>query len=550
MTNVMNINNAGERILFDTSDANKQTAINNANELTNISNNIVNKQMDISNISEHMSTDRHADKITHKMEFNIVEEKKWKRNGLVYQILMSLCANVVIMGPMMSFGYSAVAEPVMTAPKTDDLQLDAVQANWMATASALSIPFGSLILSLVMSRGRKIGLFVTSLISLTGWVTICMSNSYEQILIGRIITGISGGLSVISTTLYVVEIAETKWRDTMLAWVCISGNLAILIVYIFGYIFKDNWRLIAMMCALFPAMAIVLILLVIPETPLWLRDQNRPEEALKIMKKFRGIPKDQPAPAKVLFELKPRLQKKNQNLLRHLIKKSSLVPFVIMVSFFFFQQFSGIYVVIYNAVGIMDKSGIQIDPYIGAILIGVARFIATLVVAGLAKKFGRRFPSIISGIGITIFTSGLSLYLFLIENGTVISDNGIIPVACMMLYVFTSTLGYLVIPFVMVSEIYPSKVKDVLSGLSVAIGYIFSAITIKTYPDMLRLMSMQGLFLFFAIVSLIGVIFIFLFLPETKGKTLREIEDMFSKKKVFELPVEGVVGKETSNTTL
>jgi len=198
----------------------------------------------------------------------------------------------------------------------------------------------------------------------------------------------------------------------------------------------------------------------------------------------------------------------------------------------------------------MDKSGIQIDPYIGAILIGIARFIATLVVAGLAKKFGRRFPSIISGIGVTIFTSGLSLYLFLIENGTVISDNGIIPIACMMLYVFTSTLGYLVIPFVMVSEIYPSKVKDVLSGLSVTIGYIFSAITIKTYPDMLRLMSMQGLFLFFAIVSLIGVIFIFLFLPETKGKTLREIEDMFSKKKVFELPVEGVVGKETSNTTL
>jgi len=63
----MDINNAGERILFDTSDANKQTAINNANELTNINNNIVNKQMDISNISEHMSTDRHADKITHKV---------------------------------------------------------------------------------------------------------------------------------------------------------------------------------------------------------------------------------------------------------------------------------------------------------------------------------------------------------------------------------------------------------------------------------------------------------------------------------------------------
>lgn len=185
----------------------------------------------------------------------------------------------------------------------------------------------------------------------------------------------------------------------------------------------------------------------------------------------------------------------------------------------------------------MDKSGIQLDPYIGAILIGVARLIGSLA-SGVSRKFGRRILSIVSGIGMTIFMSGLSLYLFLIKNGTVISDNGIIPAACMTLYIFTSTLGYLVIPFVMVGEIYPSKVKDILSGLSVAIGYLFSAITVKTYPDMLRLMSIEGVFLFFAIISLVGVLFIFLFLPETKGKTLREIEDIFSKKKVFELPAE------------
>jgi len=198
----------------------------------------------------------------------------------------------------------------------------------------------------------------------------------------------------------------------------------------------------------------------------------------------------------------------------------------------------------------MDKSGIRVDPYIGAILTGVARLIASLLTAGVSRKYGRRIPSLVSGIGMTISMSGLSLYLFLIENGTVISDNGVTPVVCMMLYVFTSTLGYLIIPYIMVGEIFPSKVKDVLSGLSVAISYLLSAITIKIYPDMLRLMSMQGLFLFFAIISLVGVVFIFLFLPETRGKTLREIEDMFSKKKVFELPVERIVGEETSNTTL
>ncbi|XP_050450136.1 facilitated trehalose transporter Tret1-2 homolog isoform X1 [Cataglyphis hispanica] len=540
MANIIDINNRRT----DINDANEQTDFNNANELTDV-NNTINAQIDVINTNGQKSTC-----VEIKMEPSVDEEKKWERDGTIYQVLMSLCANVVVLGPAMGFGYSAVAEPAMTAPKTDDLQLDADQANWMATVSALGTPFGCLISSLVMGRGRKISLLVTSLISLAGWVTIYMSNSYEQILVGRTISGISTGMASVPTTVYSAEIAGPKWRGTMVTWTSITTAVGVLIVYIFGYIFKDDWRLVALMCALFPVVAIALILLAVPESPLWLRDQNRPDEALEIMKKFRGVPKDQPAPAELLFELKPRVQKKNQNLLQHLIKRSSLVPFAIMLMYFFFQQFSGIFIVIYNAVDIMDKSGIQVDPYIGAVLIGIARFLTSLLTAGVSRKYGRRIPSLISGVGMTIFMGVLSLYLYLAENGTVMSDNGVTPVACMMLYIITSTLGYLVIPFAMVGEVFPSKVKDILSGVTVAIGYIFSAITVKTYPDMLRLMSMHGVFLFFAIISFIGVVFILLFLPETKGKTLREIEDMFCKKKVFELPAEGVVGERVASNAV
>ncbi|XP_012533979.1 facilitated trehalose transporter Tret1-2 homolog isoform X2 [Monomorium pharaonis] len=481
-----------------------------------------------------------------QMEPGVTEEKKWERAGTTYQILMALCANVVVLGPAMGFGYSAVAEPAMRWPEDkNDLVLDANQANWMATVSALGTPLGCLLSSVVMGRGRKISLLVTSLISLAGWLTIYMSNSYVQILIGRSISGISTGMASVPTTVYAAEIAGPKWRGTMVTWTSISIALGVLIVYIFGYILPSDWRLVALLCALFPLCAIALTALIVPESPLWLRDRNRPEEALEIMKKFRGIPKDQPAPAEVLFELKPRPQKKNQNILKHLVKRSSLVPFGIMLSYFFFQQFSGIFVIIYNAVGIMEKSGVKVNPYLGAVLIGVARFIASLLTAGVSRKFGRRIPSMISGVGMTIFMGGLSLYLYLAENGTVMADGGVVPVICMAMYIFTSTLGYLVVPFAMVGEVFPSKVKDILSGMTVAIGYLFSAATVKTYPDMESQMGMHGVFLFFAIVSLVGAIFILMFLPETKGKTLREIEDMFSrKKKVFELQsAEGMVGE-------
>lgn len=308
------------------------------------------------------------------------------------------------------------------------------------------------------------------------------------------------------------------------------------------FVLKDDWRLMALMCGIFPVVSMVLTLLAMPESPLWLRDQNRPEDALEIMKRFRGVPKDQPAPAELLFELKPQPKKKNQNLLNHLMKRNSLVPFVIMNIYFLLQQFCGTFLVTYNVVTIMEKSGILIDSHIGAILVGAARLLASLLAAEVCRKFGVRIPSMISGIGMTIFIGGLSLYLFLAERGTVISDKGIIPTTCIMLYIFTNTLGFLTIPFSMVGEIFPSKVRDILSNLTVAISYLVGAINVKIYPNMLRLMHMYGLYFFFGIVSFIGLIFVILFLPETKGKTLSEIEDMFSKKEVFELSAEGVVG--------
>jgi len=302
-------------------------------------------------------------------------------------------------------------------------------------------------------------------------------------------------------------------------------------LFCFFFLLKDDWRLMALMCAIFPLCGIVLIFLVVPESPLWLRDQNQPDRALKIMKKFRGIPKDQPAPAEILFELKPRPQTKNNNLLKNLGKRSALVPFGIMLSFFFFQQFSGIFVVIYNAVAIMAVSGVQIDPFLGAVLIGVGHFIASVLTAGVAQKFGRRITSMISGIGMTIFMGGLSLYLFLAYKGTVMTDNGVVPVICMVMFIFIGTLGYLAMPFAMVGEVFPSKVKDILSGVTVGAGYLFSALMNKIYPEMAKMWGMYGVFLFFTIVSLVGAIFILLFLPETKGKTLSELEDMFVKKK-------------------
>ncbi|XP_054007576.1 facilitated trehalose transporter Tret1-2 homolog [Hylaeus anthracinus] len=467
---------------------------------------------------------------TAKMEPDVDEAKRREKKGVTYQIIMALCANSSVLGPAMAFGYSAVALDPLMAP-TSDIKIDKVQANWIATVTALGIPFGCILSSYTMRRGRKLSLLITSIVSVAGWIVIYTSGSYQQILVGRIISGIATGSASVPATVYSAEVASPKWRATMVTWTSVAIAIGVLIVYIFGYLFKDNWRLVALMCALFPLVSGALTLAVVPETPIWLRDRGRLDQALESLKRFRGIPKNTSPTSELLQELRQRPQKKKQNLLKHLLKRNALMPFGIMLAYFFFQQFSGIFVVVYYAVDIIRSAGITIDPYLGAVLIGFTRLVGSVLVACLSGKFGRRIPSIVSGSGMTIFMGILSVYLVMEDRGYVIKDGGVIPVVCVLVYIFSSTLGFLVVPFAMVGEVYPAKVKEVLTGLTTCVGYIFSSVTVKTYPDMEAAMGRHGVFIFFTVLSLAGTLFVVFFLPETKGKTLTEIEEMFSRKK-------------------
>ncbi|KAK9293442.1 hypothetical protein QLX08_011619 [Tetragonisca angustula] len=458
------------------------------------------------------------------------EERRREKKGVIYQIIMSLCANSSVLGPSMAFGYSGVALQPLMSP-TSDVKINKVQANWIATATALGIPLGCILSSYTMRRGRKLSLLITSVISFIGWFVIYLAGTYEQILVGRIISGIATGTASVPATVYSAEVASPKWRSTMATWTSIAIAIGVLIVYIFGYAFKDNWRLVALMCAMFPVVSAVLTLAIVLETPIWLRDRGRLDEALQALKKFHGVPKDAPPPPHLYQELKPRPQERKQNFMKHMAKRSAMLPFVIMIGYFFFQQFSGIFVIVYYAVNIVQSAGVTIDPNLGAVLIGLTRLLGSILVACVSKKLGRRKPSIVSGAAMTIFMGALSVYLLAKDKGYAINDGGLVPVICILMYIFGSTLGFLVIPFAMVGEVYPAKVKEVLTGLTTCISYIFSCITVKTYPDMELAMGKHGVFIFFTVISLLGTIFVVFFLPETKGKSLREIEDMFAGKK-------------------
>lgn len=352
----------------------------------------------------------------------------------------------------------------------------------------------------------------------------------------------STGLSSVPATVYMAEVSSPKLRGVFTTWNTISFALGVLVIYMFGWCFQDNWAIVALISAAFPCLGILINILLVPESPSWLVAKNRIEEAKNNMCYVFGTKEYveevrqeidtliKTKTVKNTFTTSPiivQLKKK----LKLLTKKSFLRPFSIVITFFFFQQFSGTFSIVFYAISIVEDAGIKFDPYLAIVLIGVVRLLSAILLSYITKKIGRRPLSIFSGMGMFICMTILASYILLIEQGKVTESMQdtlmFFPVILLLLYFFTSTLGFLPLPFAFAAEVFPTKVRGLATGLSSGSGYLFNFITVKIYPNMLASMYRQGVFFFYGGVALVGTFFVIFFLPETKGKTLQEIEDYF-----------------------
>lgn len=198
-------------------------------------------------------------------------------------------------------------------------------------------------------------------------------------------------------------------------------------------------------------------------------------------------------------------------------------PFILMCSMFAFQQLSGIFVVIVYAVQFTKASGVSINPFLCAVAIGSSRAVASLIIGFCMDKFDRRKPGMFSSFSMSVCMFGIAAYVY---NGSVPEYNWV-PVVLVISFLFTATLGMLTMAFTMVSEVFPQDVRGLASGLVTSFGFFLCFLVVKLYPTMVEVVGNVAVFSFFGVVSLISVAFLYFYLPETKGKSLEEIEQMF-----------------------
>lgn len=292
---------------------------------------------------------------------------------------------------------------------------------------------------------------------------------------------------------------------------------------------QTNWRLVSAICCAISVVAILLVI-PIPETPSWLASKGRTKAAEKSLRTFKGLPR------KGSF-INPELQGEidiliHQAEMRNYVKKGSLWsnlrkpevyrPIGIMIGFFGFQQLSGIFVVVVYAAKFCTSAHVTMDPFLCVVYIGIVRVAAGLLVGLLLDRFGRRRPTMYSGVAMAVCMFGLAAWVAYPKE-----EWGWIPVLLILTYVFTSTLGLLTIPFAMNAEIYPQKYRGLGSGLTICATYTICFVCVKLYPEMVNELGSITVCLFYGVASFLSVFYVYFILPETKGKSLQDIEDMF-----------------------
>lgn len=199
-------------------------------------------------------------------------------------------------------------------------------------------------------------------------------------------------------------------------------------------------------------------------------------------------------------------------------------PFLIMLAFFAVQQFSGIFVILVYAAQFSIEAGVVMDAFLSAVFIGVIRCVTTVLVGLVSVRIGRKPMAIVSGVGMLISLIGITLCAAFPNNLTWL------PAVFLFFFVFTGTFGFLTLPFAMVAEMYPQKSRAFASGITMCLAFVMSFVNVKFFSTVFDYFGNVAVFSFYSFVALGGVLFSIFILPETKGKTLQEIEQYFKKK--------------------
>lgn len=332
----------------------------------------------------------------------------------------------------------------------------------------------------------------------------------------------------------IAETAEPHLRGMLIGAPFISYSLGILLVYALGAFF--HWRLVAWCATVMPVISFLALFLAY-ESPTWLARNGQLTKAAEALNWLRGG--DQYAKKELQqltqrIEIEKALQLANNNKTESfvdLMKQSAVVkPMIVINCFHMLLILSGTYLVVFYAVDIISEfGGESMDMMKAAVMTAVVRLIFTVIYCYLMHTVPRRAMVMWSGIGSGLSSIVLSTFMYIRLGQPKTTFDLYFAGFCILVYLGSNT-GFMAMPGCMVGELLPARIRGRYAGYIFAV-FNFSLFGVaKAFPYLQYTLKTRGLFMLFGLASFAIVILFFFLLPETKGKSLTEIEDYYSGK--------------------
>lgn len=469
------------------------------------------------------------------------ESKQFK--SLIPQIVACFIAASFHIVVGIALAYSAILVPQLEA-EDSDIQVTKQQSSWIASLIVVAVPVGSLIGGFCMeSIGRLNTIKLAAIPGFAGWTIIANAVNVEMLIAGRLLTGLAAALGTSPAIVYITEIARADLRGSLIASAPTFASMGMVISYLKGWYM--SWRLVAWLANIYTILPAILVCF-IPESPIWLVSKGKNEQAAKSLE---WINKYQPQPENMTESLaemqlaalrrehdKRTSEQSNQssrvNKFKAFTRPTGYKPLLVLMGLFFFQQFSGIYITLFYAVTFFEEVKSGVNPYFASILIGSVRLVMSVFNTWMLKRFKRRPLVMISAFGMAVCMGISGLYTYWIDKGE--TDQTWVPVACILMYVVTSMIGLLTIPWTMTAELFPTEIRGLAHSLAYSIANLIMFVSVQSYRDLdYYLGGSDGVQWFFACVSIAGMIYAWVFLPETHGKKLTEIQEYFETNTIY-----------------
>ncbi|KAM4021065.1 solute carrier family 2, facilitated glucose transporter member 6 isoform 2-T2 [Anomaloglossus baeobatrachus] len=457
---------------------------------------------------------------------------------------MFLAAFSAVLGNF-SFGYGLVyPSPVLPVLEEDVdpvLHITDAEKSWFGSVFALGCCVGGISSMFLNDRlGRKLSIMFSAFPAAVGFLLMGSAQHVSMLLLGRILTGLAGGLTSSSIPVYISEISHAGVRGALGACPQLMAVCGALVLYALGLILPWRWLAIA---GEVPVLLMLFLLCFMPDSPRFLISKGKDEKALQALVWLRG---PNTAYRGEFQRIKESVMKASSSLSwAELSDPYYYKPILIAVFMRCLQQLSGINPILTYLEPIFNRTKVILRGGYDAALVGLVRLVSVLVAALAMDKAGRKILLFISGSLMMVSSLSMGLYIhFTVDmknnstNLTITMNDPhthdahvnyleIIPLVCIMLYILGYAFGWGPITWLLMSEILPLKARGTASGLCVMVSWITGFVLTEAFLPVVNAFNLETPFFFFTIICVCCIIFTYFCVPETKGRTLEQIESYF-----------------------